>query len=135
MDEFQSAFDDVLAQEPARQSDVVAKALQRARWKKMVFGLGNMHNFAVLEADLAALERRVLQGVGIHPDLIVTEPPRSLGAMAELYEAAGRVDLAVRERDRTAMTVVHVVKNRTAPNKNDRVYLAGCITGRYTNER
>jgi hypothetical protein len=150
-DNFEAAFDDLLAQEPQRQREVIADA----RWKKRM-----QPSAIVFYLDLVHLERQVLNGVGIPPHLMTVEHRRrdredalggaahaarfaaevrlslgqaaknfSWGAQEEIHQIG--VDLAAREeRDHTAM-VMTVIKNREGvPNKNNRVYLAGSITGR-----
>ena len=143
MSQFDEAFEEVLAAESARQDELVATQRDKARWRKMLHGCLSIGAWAefdmaglmrvqpmpqvrpeIFYVDHAAVERRVAEAVGI--------PPETVGGMALLYgtevELRHAVDLAVRGKDKTAGMVV--MKSRTGPNKNNRVYLAGSIGGR-----
>lgn len=100
-DNFQVAFDDLLAEEPKRQMDAIVKQHEKARWKRMMRAFSEMGGWAqvdmggmmraqpmivaepmpqpapqVFYADLVQLERQCIQAVGIPPHFMPQAPRR-----------------------------------------------------------
>ena len=125
-DEFQAAFEDTLAQEPARQEESLIKQREKARCRKTVEAFQNIVGWA--NFDMPGIMRA--QPLGPYAPMylprveVFCKVLRPVEHVVLSCAVSAGVDKAADLKDATVGAAFTVVKSRSAGvNKNGRVYI------------